>query len=144
MKSKHLPISKEIHRITIRYLNFEIGLHNRHSNFYAPATSSKGTRNKENKEKTKKQTHIRCTLHPPPKPFYINLYTLIYICWFILVFLRLHVCETGCVFVCVPVLVHVCISLWVHACVFCGWICLISFLPMFYSKEKCNHVFIKG
>lgn len=120
----------------IRYLNFEIGLHNRCSNFYAPGTPSKGTRNKENKEKTKKQTHIRCTLNPHPNRI-INLYTLIYKYWFILIFLHLHVCEIGCVFVCVPVLVpmHVCISLCVHVCVVCGWICLVSFLPVLVKGE---------
>ena len=36
----------------IRYLTFKIVLHNRHNNFYALVTP-KGTRDKENKEKTK-------------------------------------------------------------------------------------------
>ena len=69
MKLKHFPFSKEIHRIMIRYLTFEIVLHNRHKNFYAPVQAPvqllvKDTRDKENKEKTKKQTQQpSCSSH---------------------------------------------------------------------------------
>ena len=40
----------------IRLLTFQIILHNRHNNFSALGLLVKGTKDKENKEKTKKQT----------------------------------------------------------------------------------------
>ena len=47
---------KEIHRIMIRYPTFEIVLHNRHNNFYAPVTPSwRDLRERKQANKQKKK-----------------------------------------------------------------------------------------
>ena len=46
------------------YLTFKIVLHNKHNNLYALVTLVKGTRDKENKEKTNTQTQQpSCSSH---------------------------------------------------------------------------------